>query len=589
MGPCLGVERFLSRRAAASRLILLQPSSRSPSMPFLQAHTGPELVKTYRLTDGEHILGRDGKVSDITIDVGAVSRRHCRLIIKGAHGVLEDLESRNGTYVNEVLVPPAQRRPLRHGDLIRVCDVVFKFQSEEQPTTELTPRSLLVDDLSESGGSTIMSKLDVVTSQGQARLNASPEARLNAMLEISTILGKASDLDEVLRQILESLFRIFHQADRGFIGLTDASGKLVPRWTKLRRSTSDETIRVSLTIANEVMGSKRAVLSADAINDPRWEPSQSIADFRIRSMMCAPLISSDDKVMGILQIDTLDQRQRFTNEDLALLVASANQASIAIDNARLHEESLARKTLEHELQLAREMHRSFLPSGPPVFPGYDFFDYYNAALQIGGDYYDYIPLPDGRLVVVVADVVGHGVAAALLMVKLSAEVRFCLASEPDPAAAVTQLNLRLNQANLNRFVTLVSATLDPRTHDVTIVNAGHPTPILRRRDGTLESLAKNRSGLPLGIVERQYEASTIHLEPGDSLTLFTDGLDEAMNGANQQFSRARMQQIVKASDGSPANLGEDLLRAIRTHVGAQPQADDMCLVSFRRLVSSGNE
>lgn len=555
-------------------------------MPFLQASNGPETGKIYPLANGEHVLGRHPDC-DIVIDVGTVSKQHCRLTVKGNQVFLEDLNARNGTYVNETLIPPPQRRLLRNGDLLRVCEVVFKYQIEEQPTTgpESTSRSVLVDDRSEASGSTIMSKLDVVTNQGQTRLTASPEARLNAMLEISTILGKAADLDDVLRQILDSLFRIFHQADRGFIGLNDSRGKLVPRWTKLRRANADETIRVSMTIANEVMEGKRAVLSADAVSDPRWEASQSIADFRIRSMMCAPLISSGGHVLGILQIDTIDQRQRFTNEDLALLVASANQASIAIDNARLHEESVARKTLERELQLAREMQQSFLPSRPPRFAGYDFFDYYHAALHIGGDYYDYIHLPDGRLVVVVADVVGHGVAAALLMVKLSAEVRFCLASEPDPAAAVTQLNARLNQANLNRFVTLVSATLDPHSHNVTVVNAGHPTPILRRRDGTIENVAKSRSGLPLGILERPYESIAFHLDPGDSLTLFTDGLDEAMNAANQQFTQARMQKIIQDSDGSPTDLGENLLDAIQAHMGNQPQADDMCLVSLRRVAS----
>ena len=118
--------------------------------------------------------------------------------------------------------------------------------------------------------------------------------------------------------MLDSLFRIFVQADRGFIGLIDERGTLVPRWTKLRREDRDETIRVSRTIARQVMETKEAILSADAANDVRFEMSQSIADFRIRSVMCAPLLDRDRQGIGVLQLDTLDQRHRFQDEDLEL-------------------------------------------------------------------------------------------------------------------------------------------------------------------------------------------------------------------------------------------------------------------------------
>src|SRR5690606_9654853 len=224
---------------------------------------------------------------------------------------------------------------------------------------------------------------------------------------------------------LDCLFRIFMQADRGFVAMRGPSGELVPRWIKTRRENTGETVRLSRTIVNMVMQQKEAILSADAVLDDRFELSQSIADFRIRSMMCAPLLSIEGESLGVIQVDTLDQRKKFAPEDLEILVAVAAQAGIAINNAQLHEQALRQRAVQRDLELAHEVQRGFLPHGPPSIPGYTFFDYYQPANHVGGDYYDYISLPDGRIAIVVADVVGHGVAAALLMAKLSAETRYC--------------------------------------------------------------------------------------------------------------------------------------------------------------------
>lgn len=553
-------------------------------MPSLVANNGPEAGRAYELVDGEYVMGRHPDC-DIVIDVGAVSRYHCKVSVSSTDSDVEDLKSRNGTFVNETV--SVGRTKLAPGDQIRVCDVVFTYRIEDSeptpPVEDSSVSAVMVDDESDTSSSTIMSKLDVISTRGKAQFAASAELKLNALIEITQSLAKALGLDEVLPQLLDSLFRIFHQADRGFIGLLDKNGTLVPKWTKLRRDNSNDTIRVSRTIANQVMQTKEAVISADAANDERFEMSQSIADFRIRSMMCAPLLDGENNALGILQIDTLDQRQRFQNEDLELLVSIAYQASISIDNVRLQEKRFQQRTIDRDLQLAKDVQNAFLPKSQPDIEGYDFFDYYQAANQIGGDYYDYIRLANGRLVVVVADVVGHGIAAAMLMAKLSAEARFCLASESDPAAAVTQLNERMCQFDLNRFVTFVMVTLDPATHEATIVNAGHPTPIHRRVDGSLNMPSKKEARLPIGVMEEvEYLAAKVTLQPGDSLTLFTDGLDEAMNPAGEQFTIKRMSEIVAATNGDPQQIGDALLTRVRQHMDGQPQDDDMCLVAFRR-------
>jgi serine phosphatase RsbU (regulator of sigma subunit)/pSer/pThr/pTyr-binding forkhead associated (FHA) protein len=557
-------------------------------MAFLKAENGPEAGRSYELANERYVLGRHPDC-DIVIDVGAVSRHHCRVFSEGLDFYVEDLRSRNGTFVNDQLLDA--QHTLRHGDRIRVCDVVFSYLANDSPVPSATidessSRAILVDD-AETTNSTIMSKLDVISSRSGPQLAATAEAKLDALLEISRSLGKALSLDEVLPQVLDSLFRIFVQADRGFVGLVNDEGVLVPHWTKLRRDDSDETIRVSRTIAKQVMESKEAILSADAASDARFEMSQSIADFRIRSMMCAPLLDSSGDAIGILQLDTLDQRQRFQDEDLELLVSAAAQASVAIVNARLHDAALEQKALERDLSLAREVQHAFLPFRSPEMPTYEFYHYYQAAHQIGGDYYDYIRLPDGRLAVVVADVVGHGVAAAMLMAKLSAEARFCLAAESHPATAMTTLNRRMCDLQLNRFITCILSVLDPESHEVTIVNAGHMAPLLRRLDGTLDEPSRNEAGPPLGILnELQYNQVSLNLETGESLTMYTDGVNEAMDVGGKCFGIERVKEHVTSSDGSSAEIGKLVLDAVRTYMGPTPQHDDMCLVSLRRLGES---
>ena len=225
-----------------------------------------------------------------------------------------------------------------------------------------------------------MSKLDVSSSsRGGLHVSASAEVKLAAMVEITQSLGRALALDEVLPQVLKSLFKIFVQADRGFIVLQTPDGKLIPRWVRLRREDANDTLRISRTIIRHVMESKEAILSADAASDERFEMSQSIADFRIRSMMCAPLLDNEGNAFGALQIDTLDQRQRFTKEDLELLVSTASQAAIAIQNAQLHEQALKQREMERDMQLASEVQHGFLPDQRPELPGYEFFDYYQPA------------------------------------------------------------------------------------------------------------------------------------------------------------------------------------------------------------------
>jgi serine phosphatase RsbU (regulator of sigma subunit) len=457
---------------------------------------------------------------------------------------------------------------------VRQQEAPFKVQEDSSTHSSFQ----LADD---AGGSTILTKLDV-SAASYVQLGATSEAKLAALLEINRALAKALSLETVLPKVLESLFRIFVQADRGFIVLVGPQGELIPRWMHTRKARTAESARISRTIVHEVLRTGEAILSADAASDERFEMSQSLADFRIRSLMCAPLLGPDGEPLGVLQIDTLDQRKRFEHDDLEILAAVAAQAGIAVANAQLYEQSLRQKALERDLQLANEVQRSFLPTQPPQVPGYTFFNYYQAANQVGGDYFDYIPLSGGRLAIVVADVVGHGVAAALLMAKLSAETRYCLATEPDLAKAITQLNKLFYRPTPDRFITMVIGVLDPAAHRVVLVNAGHMAPLWRRRDGQVIDAAEEIASVPLGIMDDvPYQEASLELASGESLTFYTDGINEAMNMQDECFGIPRMREIVGQS-GSVTDLGTAVISQVRQFMGNTPQGDDMCLVCVGR-------
>ncbi|HWA98612.1 MAG TPA: GAF domain-containing SpoIIE family protein phosphatase, partial [Pirellulales bacterium] len=322
----------------------------------------------------------------------------------------------------------------------------------------------------------------------------------------------------------------------------------------------------------------------DAATDTRFDTSQSIADFRIRSMMCAPLLASEGQALGVIQIDTLDQRSRFQQDDLDVLASVACQAAVAVENAQLHEAAMDRRALERDLHLAHIVQQGILPGAPPRVNGYEFFDFYDPAQQVGGDYFDYVSLPNARLAVILADVSGKGVPAALIMARLSSEARYCLVSEASPAAAMSRLNGIFGRGGWeDRFVTAVMAVIDLNKHEITIANAGHMAPLLRHGNGTIEAIGDEAAGVPLGVDSGyQYEQCTCSLARGDMMSIFTDGISEAMNEKNELYGFERLRsQLAPPVTGAVA-LGNRILSDVKHFVGARAQSDDMCLICFGR-------
>ncbi|QDU55620.1 SpoIIE family protein phosphatase [Aeoliella mucimassa] len=554
-------------------------------MAFLEILQGVEPGKRIEIPPGRSVMGRSSEC-DIPLDVAAVSRQHAA-IIKESDGVfVEDLNSRNGTFVNEQRVEG--RRQLKHGDRILICDQVLGVHVMQgvplgghEPKDD-TSLAYLMDD---HGTASVMATLDVSARAASIGLSARPEVKLAALLEISNSLSKTLQVEQILPKILDSLFKIFLQADRGFVIMRPGDdAPLVPVADKYRKAGQDERTRISKTIVQQAMDNKSAILSADAATDERFGLAESISDFQIRSMMCAPMLDSEGHPLGVIQIDTNNQKSKFSNEDLEVLAAVASQAAVAIDNARMHEVAVEQRALQRDLDLAARMQRALLPSKAPEVSGYRFFDYYESARQVGGDYYDYVTLADGRFAVVLGDVAGKGVSAAILMARLSSDVRFSLASEKCPAAAVSRANFTFAQHDwADRFVTMIVAVVDPAAHRMTLVNAGHMPPLLRRASGEVVEVGDEIAGLPIGVIDDfEYESLDLELAPGDSLTMFTDGFSEAMNSARDLYGLERLAEQIKVGDADVEKLGHHVLSDVRSFVGDFAQSDDMCLACFGR-------
>ena len=555
-------------------------------MANLKILQGAEHGRKFELTGERWVVGRSPEC-DVVLDVAAVSRRHVILSDEAGDFFVQDLGSRNGTYINMERV--VDRAPIRDGDKMLICDVMFEFRNPPAPLGGAGPKgSSLVapGELEDAGTSTVMATIDVSRASTSAwQSSAKPEVQLAAMVEISNNLSNTLSVKEILPKLLDSLFKIFVQADRGFVIMRPhADGPLVPVASKARRADQEENMRISRTVIEQAMASKQAILTADAASDERFQMAQSIADFQIRSLICAPMISSDGESLGVLQIDTVNQLSRFTDLDLQVLAGVANQASIAVDNAQMHEEAVQQQALQRDLEVASQMQHALLPASSPEVAGYHFFEFYESAYRVGGDYYDYVLLPGGRFAVVVGDVAGKGVSAAILMAKISSDVRFWLAREPDAARAMGMINEAFSRPEWDdRFVTMVVAVVDPQTHELTLVNAGHMPPLLRNAAGDVVEIGGQEAGLPVGVIDDyNFDSYQRILEPGDFVTVFTDGFSEAMNSQRELYGIEKLIKVVGDKSVGAHDLGQHVLSDVRKFAGDFPQSDDMCLVCFGR-------
>jgi len=545
-------------------------------MARIKIISGANDGESYDLGDREMLLGRHPECQ-VTLKDSTVSRRHARITTDGNAYYVDDVGSQHGTRVNGELIRGPERLYDRDEIQISQVKVLFLASSAEESSSE---------DLGagKSGRpSTVIASLDVLAEADDSEDSASAP-RWRALLDITRSLGASLDLRQILPKVLDNVFRILPQASRGCIMIARQPGEdLIPYASRTSTGKTNVPPTISRTISEKVMSECKAVFSTDAGEDERFSASESVLDLKIHSVLCAPLVGVSDTPVGMIHLDAQDPAHQFTSNDLDILVNIANLVGQAVDHAQLHETQLQFDRRERDLETARQVQRHFLPQERPDVPGYQIADYYKPADAVGGDYFGFTRLPDGQLAIDVGDVAGHGVPAALLMARLCSETRYCLVTDIIPSDAVQSLNQELSKQTFSFFITFALCVLDPIRHELTVVNAGHMPPLLRRAaSGEVIEVGADISSPPLGIDPSiSYQQATVSLEPGDLVMMYTDGISECPSPDGKRYGVERVHEIVAAS-GDAEDLVAKLLADVQSFTQDTPQEDDTCIVAFSR-------
>ncbi len=567
-------------------------------MAFLKRANGETAGQIIELKVDRVVIGRSPEHCHVVLDPNGVSRRHAEIYRKAEEFYLSDLNSRNMTKVNNTKVIPGVDHRLSPGDRINICDVEFLFYPRlPAEGAEKEAGNIMIVNEGDSQDSPQLHTLDASRSSALASM-VKPEVKLKAILEIARNLSTELKIDAVAPKILDSLMELFPQAERLFLVLVDPDTKRLIRkafkYRPARRSNfatavpADEIpMSISRSIVNHVLGQRKAVLSQDASSDQNLPTSASIADLKIRSVMCVPLLTPDREALGIIQLDTSDRKQ-FLQEDLDVLAAVASQAAIAIQNATMHESLLERERVNRDLKLAEQVQKRFLPQSVPVVPGFEFFAHYDPAYEVGGDYYDFVPLPGNRLAMAVGDVSGKGVAAALMMAKFSGDTRYCILTKDSPAEAANELNSLLFSAAIEeKFITLSLSVLDIENRTMTLTSAGHPPVMIRRANGHVDEIGEDIAGFPLGIIPyADYKQTEVKLYPGDVVVVYSDGVTDPRNLREELYEsreNRRLLRKVAETSGGPEAMGRAILQDIREFSAGHVQVDDITLICFGPL------
>ncbi len=410
---------------------------------------------------------------------------------------------------------------------------------------------------------------------------AKPE-HLATLYQVTRTLNSSLDLDEVLNEVMDRVIEVTG-AERGFLMLREDDGQLAFKVARGlgQQDLEDPEFKVSMTIVRRVEETGQPLLTDNAQFDERIAMGKSIVALGLRSILCVPIYVKD-RMIGLVYVDNRLQAGVFNEDDLDLLVAFAFQAGIAIENARLYQVAVEKGRMESELRTAHNIQLSLLPRTEPELPGYDMAAAWHSALEVAGDFYDFIRLDAEHVGVVIADVSDKGVPAALFMAVARSLIRGNAVVSASPVETLATANrLILSDARSNMFVTVYYAIFGPRGHAVG-VNAGHNRPLIyRAATDTIEFLP--RGGLALGWFEEiPLEPVEIKLEPGDVMVFYTDGITEAENSLRVPFGQERLAQAVREAAGLPAKaILNHIDRSVKEFVGDMPPFDDSTMVVVR--------
>ncbi len=409
--------------------------------------------------------------------------------------------------------------------------------------------------------------------------------RLALLYRLSQSFNTSLDLNEVLNRVIDEVIEVLH-AERGFVMLFGPGGTQtfnVARGID-RRTIDQPQFEVSQSVVQKVASTGQPILTSDAQTDARFNMRQSIMLLGLRSIMCVPLKVMDE-VRGVVYADNRFEVGIFTPADLELTTAIASIAAIAIENARLYQMAVEKGRMQRELQMAREMQSSFLPQEIPQLDGWQFAARWLPAREVAGDYFDFIPLDDHNLGLVIADVTDKGAPAALFMIFTNSIIRGSVHPSIPPAESIRSANRLIVDKSPNAmFVSLVYTSINVESGEMKWVNAGHNPPIYYNgSEDTFHRLPP--TGMVLGIeIEAAFEQHAQTIQPGDFVLYYTDGLIDAVNAEEEDFGMARLEEIVQANRHESAEeLIGRLENAVAEHSGAATPFDDITIMVVRRL------
>lgn len=409
---------------------------------------------------------------------------------------------------------------------------------------------------------------------------AADRKRVAILLETIAAVNSSMKVEEVIRSVVDRSIQVTG-AERAIIMLLDEENVLRVELARDAQGRDlGKTVQYSQSVAMRVQREGRGISIIDTANTGEISLGQSILDLKLLTVMCVPL-RVKNRLTGLLYVDSKASSKEFNDKDLTLFNALAGQVAQAVDNARLLDHYVEKQRMQEELHVAQQIQQALLPRGGLQAPGLDVAGLSVPCEETSGDYFDYVRRPGGRLGLVIGDVSGHGLGAALLMSTARALLRAFAATEAGPAELVTRLNRFLSEdVETGRFMTLFYGEIALRERTLLYVRAGHNEPVVYRRDrDTFEELAEG--GVALAVID-DFEftaAGPLQLGKGDVLALYTDGIVEAMSPAREPFGIDRMKEILRRHrDLAAKEVAERIRQAVRDHTGTDAREDDLTLV-----------
>lgn len=552
---------------------------------FVYPKKGEEIV--IPLKNDKISIGRSAD-NDIPILDPFCSGHHAAIYPKDDGYVVRDNGSKNGTFLNGKKV--LAETVLKKSDEVLVGSTRVIFDDRLSTNVELMEASSPTTNINTIiHVEEVLKKTDVDTTLKATFAPADLE-KVKTEHKIFSVLSEVSKaliLHKPLSELLDNIMDLICEnlpMDRGILMLKQGNPpQFIPQVVRINNEElKNQRIKVSQSIINMAVSKNSSVLTSDAQADSRFKAQESIIKFNIHSAMCVPLWNNKE-IIGIIYADRIALLDQFTDEDLKLLTLLSNLAAVKIENARHIEQAIEIEKMEKELALAAKIQEDFLPKESPKLKNFEIVGSNVPCYQVGGDYFDFIPIDDNRLGIVIADVSGKGVGASLLM----ASLRAALQSELYPKYNVDEMAVKLNNfvhrsTSPNSFITFFFCELDKKTGDLSYINAGHNPPIIIDQKGKVERMES--CGLCLGMFPSvDYELRKVTLNPGDTAVLFTDGITESRNKDNKEFEEAKLIKLLQKNIKLSA---QKLLEKVNEEVekftkGADPM-DDMTLVIIQR-------